>query len=282
MGRLTEALKKVTDERVTRIQKKPEHDYIIKRVENTKIEPHIVAFHDPHSVVGEQYRIIRTNIQSLKLKGDFKTFLITSCVNSEGKTVTSVNLSMVMANDLNNKSILLIDADMRKGKVAKYLGLKHGPGLSEILHEGIDPSAAFVSPNIPNLTVIPSGKVPRHPAELLASKKMQSFLSAMKAKFDYIFIDSPPVMPLTDPCILGPMTDGVIVVIQAGRTQRDMIKTIEHRLVQAHAKVVGFIMTNVEYHLPHYLYRYVHEYVGYGAYYQKEESEEKDAVTTSV
>ncbi len=265
MGRITEALKKVTDERVSRIQKKPEFDYVVKRVEDTKIEPHIVAFHDPHSVVGEQYRIIRTNIQSLKQKGDYKTFLITSCVNSEGKSVTSVNLSMMMATDLNNKSILLIDADMRKGKVAKYLGLKSAPGLAEILQGTIEPGEAFVSPNIRNLTVIPSGKVPRHPAELLASKKMQSLLSTMKSKFDYIFIDSPPVMPLTDPCILGPLTDGVIMVIQAGRTQRDMIKTVEHRLAQAHAKVVGFIMTNVEYHLPHYLYRYVHEYGGYGA-----------------
>lgn len=281
MGRLTEALKKVTDERVTRIQKKPEHDYIIKRVENTKIEPHIVAFHDPHSVVGEQYRIIRTNLQSLKLKGDYRTFVITSCVNGEGKTVTSANLSMVMASDLNNKSILLIDADMRKGKVAKYLGLKSSPGLSEILQDGIDPGSAFVSPNIPNMTIVPSGKVPKHPAELLSSKKMQSFLAGVKSKFDYIFIDSPPVMPLTDPCILGPLADGVILVIQAGRTQRDMVRTAQHRLEQAHAKVVGSVITGVEYHLPHYLYRYVHEYAGYGAYYQKEEPEEqKEEVLT--
>ncbi|MDP3789212.1 MAG: hypothetical protein Q8R48_02295, partial [Candidatus Omnitrophota bacterium] len=122
MGRITEALKKVADDRISRIQKKPDVQYVVKKVEDTKIEPHVVAFHDPASPVGEQYKIIRTNIQSMRAKGDYKTFLVTSSMNGEGKTVTSVNLSLTMANDLNNKSILLIDADMRKGKVARYLG----------------------------------------------------------------------------------------------------------------------------------------------------------------
>lgn len=279
MGRITEALKKVADERVSRIQKKPDVQYVVKKVENTKIEPHVVAFHDPASPVGEQYKIIRTNIQSMRSKGDYKTFLVTSSVNGEGKTVTSVNLALTMANDLNNKSILLIDADMRKGKVARYLGLNSKPGLSEILKGEIEPDAAFVSPNINNLTIIPSGRVPKNPAELLGSKKMSSLLASLRARFDYIFIDSPPVMPLTDPCILGGMTDGVILVVQAARTQRDMVKTVENRLLQAHAKLLGYIITNVEYHLPHYLYRYVHEYDGYKAYHEPEVEAVKEEVT---
>lgn len=278
MGRITEALKKVADERVARIQKKPEVQYVVKKVENTKIEPHVVAFHDPSSPVGEQYKIIRTNIQSMKLKGDYKTFLLTSSLNGEGKTVTSINLALTMAHDLNNKTILLIDADMRKGKVARYLGLDHKPGLSEILSGEAEPEAAFVSPDIKNLTIIPSGRVPKNPAELLSSRKMSSFLASVKTRFDYVFIDSPPVMPLTDPCILGGMADGVILVVQAGRTQRDMVKTVEHRLQQAQAKLLGYIMTNVEYHLPHYLYRYVHEYDGYRAYYQTETKAQKEPV----
>ena len=278
MGRITEALKKVADDRISRIQKKPDVQYVVKKVEDTKIEPHIVAFHDPSSPVGEQYKIIRTNLWSLKTKGDYKTFLITSSLNGEGKTVTSINLALTMAHDLNKKSILLIDADMRKGKVARYLGLNHKPGLSEILKGEIGVDSAFVSPSIENLTIIPSGKVPSNPAELLSSKAMSSLLASLRTRFDYIFIDSPPVMPLTDPCILGGMTDGVILAVQAARTQRDMVKTVENRLQQAHAKLLGYIMTNVEYHLPHYLYRYVHEYDGYKAYYEKEPKEEKEMV----
>ncbi len=281
MGKITEALKKVADERVQRIQKKPEIQYVVKKAENTKVEEHIVAFHDPSSPIGEQYKIARTNIQSLKATKDYRAFLITSSINGEGKTVTSINLALTMANDLNNKSILLIDADMRKGKIAKYLGISSKPGLSETLKGEVEPEEAFVSPNVDNLTILPSGKVPKNPAELLGSKKMDTLLASLKTRFDYIFIDSPPVMPLTDPCILGAAADGVILVVQAGRTQRYTIKTVEHRLYQAHAKVLGYIMTNVEYHVPHYLYRYVHEYSGYDSYY-KQPKTEGEVITSGV
>lgn len=260
MGKITEALKKVKDERLQRIQKKPEVQYVVKKVENTKIEPHIVSFHDPSSPIGEQYKIIRTNIQSLQAAKDLKTFVITSSINGEGKTVTAINLVIMMAQDLNSKNILLIDADMRKGRVAQYLGLNKSPGLSEILKGELEPDSTFVSPNIDNLTIIPAGKVPKNPAELLGSKKMRVLLESLRARFDYVFIDSPPVMPLTDPCILGAMVDGVIMVAQAGRTQRDMIRHAEQRLAQAHANMLGYIVTNVEYHLPNYLYRYVNKY----------------------
>lgn len=260
MGKITDALKKVADDRILRIQKKPEADYIIKKIAGTKVEPHIVSFHDPSSPIGEQYKIVRTNIQTLKTTKDCKTFLVTSSINGEGKTVTSINLAMTMAHDLNGKSVLLIDADMRKGRVAKYLGLESRPGLSEILSGEADPENSIVSPNIDNLNVLPSGRVPKNPSELLGSKKMANILALVRSKFDYIFLDSPPVIPLADPSIIGSLADAVIMVIQAGRTQRDMIKHAEQRLQQAHAKTVGYIVTNVEYHLPQYLYRYVHKY----------------------
>ena len=91
MGKITEALKKVTDERLARIQKKPDVQYVVKKIENTGIDDHIVSFHDPSSPVGEQYKILRTNLQSLRATNDYKTFLITSSINGEGKTVTKRN-----------------------------------------------------------------------------------------------------------------------------------------------------------------------------------------------
>lgn len=272
MGKITDALKKVADERVQRIQKKPEVEYVVRKLENTKIEPHIVSFHDSSSPIGEQYKIIRTNLQSLRATRNLKVFAITSSIGGEGKTVTSVNLAITMAHDLNDKKILLIDADMRKGKVAKYLGFFQAPGLSEILKGEIEPDATFVSPNINNLTIIPSGRTPRNPAELLGSKKMAGLLESLKGRFDYIFIDTPPVMPVTDSCLLGAMADGVVMVIQSGRTQRDIIKHAEHRLIQAHANLLGYIMTGIEYHLPQYLYRYVHKYSDNSYYGKKTES----------
>jgi len=268
MGKITDALKKVSDERVQRIQKKPETQYVVRKVTGTKIEPHIVSFHDPSSPIGEQYKIIRTNLQSLRSTRNLKAFIVTSSVSGEGKTVTSVNLAIAMAHDVNSKKVLLIDADMRKGKVARYLGLTQTPGLSEVLKGEVEADQAFISPDIENLTVIPAGRVPRNPAELLGSKKMASLLESLKTRFDYIFIDTPPVMPVTDSCVLGAISDGVIMIIQAGRTQRDIVKHAEQRLAHAHTNLLGYVMTNIEYHLPQYLYRYVHKYSD-NAYYGK-------------
>lgn len=263
MGKITEALKKVTDERISRIQKKPEIQYVVRKLENTNIDEHIVSFHDPGSPVGEQYKILRTNIQSLKQTKDYNTFTITSSIHGEGKTVTAINIAMAMAHDLKNKSILLIDADMRKCKVAKYLGINSSPGLSDVLSGDVTADSTFVSLGVDGLTVMPSGKLPKNPSELLNSKKMERLIASFKTRFDYIFIDTPPVMPLTDACIVGPLTDGVILVVQAARTQRDIIDHAKSRLYQAQAKTLGYVMTNVEFHLPQYMYRYIHKYDSY-------------------
>lgn len=276
MGRITDALKKVADDRVARVQKKPDLQYVVRKAENTKIEPHIVAFHDPSSPIGEQYKIIRTNIQSLGGTKSMKMFIVTSSINGEGKTITSINLAMTMAHDLNGKKVLIVDADMRKGTMAKYLGIQRYPGLSEVLKGEAELEQTFVTPNVDNMTVIPAGRVPRNPSELLGSKKMKTVLESLRARFDYILIDTPPVTPVTDPSILGALVDGTIMVIQAGRTQRDILKHSEARLAQAHAKVVGYIMTNVEYHLPQYLYRYIHKYGEYA--YKSEAAEPQVAV----
>ena len=263
MGKITEALKKVKDERIARIQKKPEIQYVVKKVENSNVDQHIVSFHDPTSLIGEQYKMLRTNILSLKAVKNYKTFVITSSVNGEGKTVTTLNLAMSIAHDLNKKSVLLIDADMRKGKVTRYLGFNSHAGLSEVLTGKAEADSVLISPDIDNFSVILAGKVPKNPAELLGSKKMQSLIASFKTRFDYIFIDTPPVMSLTDACILGRMVDGVVLVIQAGRTQRGTVKHAQNRLHQAGARTIGCIMTNVEYHLPQYLYRYIQEYDAY-------------------
>jgi len=269
MGKITEALKKVADERVARIQMKPEIRYVVKKVKNTSVDQHIVSFHDITSPIGEQYSILRTNIRSLKHAKNYKSFIITSSIDGEGKTVTALNLAISMANDLNDKSVLLIDADMRKGKVGKYLGLGAHSGLSEFLQDKSDSDSLFLNPGIANLTVVAAGKRPKNPSELLNSKKMEQFISMTKKRFDYIFIDTPPVMPLTDACIVGPMVDGAIFVIQSGKTQRDTVKYAETHLYQARTKTLGYVMTKLEYHLPSYLHRYVNKYDSY-SYYNKE------------
>ena len=107
MGKITEALKKVADERVMRIQKRPEIQYVVKKVKNTSIDQHVVSFHDPNSHIGEQYKILRTNIQSLKYTKNYKSFVLTSAIDGEGKTVTTIGLSMGL-NRIGKKTITCI------------------------------------------------------------------------------------------------------------------------------------------------------------------------------
>jgi capsular exopolysaccharide synthesis family protein len=267
MGKITEALKKVNDDRISRIQRtSSKMRYVVRNIQNTKIDEHVIAFHDPSSPIAEQFKILRTNLQTLKQTKGQKAFVITSSIDGEGKTMTSINLAITMAHDLNKKSILLIDADMRKSRIARYMGLEPHYGLSELLQGKADEDNVFVDTGIPNLTVIMAGKKPKNPSELLSSKKMEQLLAFYKTKFDYIFIDTPPVMPLTDSSILGAIADGVLMVVQASRTQRDVVRGAETRLYQAKAKTLGYIMTNVEYHLPNYLYRYIHRYDSYHYY----------------
>ncbi len=274
MGKITDALKKANDERIHRVQRRSaKMRYVVRTIQNTKIDEHVIAFHDQGSPIAEQFKILRTNIQSQKQSKGHKAFTITSSIDGEGKTMTSINLAITMAHDLNRKSILLIDADMRKSRVARYMGLDPHDGLSEYLQGKREQDEIFVDTGVQNLSIIMAGRRPKNPSELLSSRRMQQLISFARAKFDYIFIDTPPVMPLTDPSIIGAMTDGVLMVIQAGRTQRDVVKGAETRLYQAKAKTLGYIMTNVEHHLPNYLYRYIHRYDAYNYYNaQREEA----------
>lgn len=259
MGKITDALRKVTEESISRIEKREEmtHGYIVTHKADSKLDPRIVAFHDPTAPVTEQYKMLRTNIQSLSARRNLKTFVVTSAIQGEGKTITATNLAFSLAEDLNAKSVLLVDADLRKGRISRLLGLTPTAGLSDLLSNGAPLGEALLDIGVKNLTILPSGKMPKNPAELLGSVKMKHLLAELRGKFDTILLDVPPVMSVTDPGVLGAQSDGVFLVIQAGRTQRASVQHAQQLLNQAHAKVLGYVLTNVEYHLPEYLYRYI-------------------------
>ncbi len=262
MGKITDALKKAAEERISRLEKmdsreEVKYQFIAQKTVESSIDPRIVTFFDKHAPVSEQYRTLRTNILALKPEKQLRSVVITSSVHSEGKTVTSINLAISMAQDLNKKKIVLIDADLRRGRICKYLGVIAQAGLSDLLHdESVNPDA-FVNIGIENLTIIPAGKYPANPAELLGSVRFKNLLTLLKEKYDFIIIDAPPIIPVTDAGLIGAQTDGVMMVVQAGRTQRGVVKHSESLLKQAQAKILGFILSNVEYHVPGYIYRYL-------------------------
>ncbi|MCB9721562.1 MAG: CpsD/CapB family tyrosine-protein kinase [Candidatus Omnitrophica bacterium] len=261
MGKITNALKKAAEERIQRIEKvsqiRERDKLIVKKIGESKVDPSIITYFDPKALISEQYKILRTNILSMNKGKPPKTFVITSSIHSEGKTITSLNLAMSLAQAVHKPRVLLVDADLRKGKVAKYLGTEPTIGLSEVLSGEAEAKDALFHVDIDNLALIQSGRVPEFPSELLASDSFKRFLNQMRGEFDHIIIDTPPIISVTDSGIVGAQTDGVILVIQAGRTQRGIVKRAEELLFQSHSKILGHVLTNIEYHLPEYIYRYL-------------------------
>lgn len=262
MGKITEALKKVAQERMDRIErldKKEEvkYTFIARKTAESKIDPRIVTFYDSKCTVSEQYRTLRTNIQALKSKQPIKIITVASAIHREGKTISAINLAISMALDMNKKKILLVDGDLRRASISKYLGINPEIGLTDLIYNGTKIDDALLDIGIENLTILPVGKIPNNPAELLGSVKMRKLLDDLREKFDYVIIDTPPIVSVTDAGIIAPQTDGVVMVIQASRTQKGVIKHSETLLKQSDAKILGYILTNVQYHIPAYIYRYL-------------------------
>ncbi|MFZ5801285.1 MAG: CpsD/CapB family tyrosine-protein kinase [Candidatus Omnitrophota bacterium] len=262
MGKLTDALKKAAQERLARLDKIEQkadvkYQFIARKKVDSSFDPRIVSLHDPKSAVAEQYRTLRTNLQALKTKQPLKALTITSAAHSEGKTITAINLAISMARDLNKKQILLVDGDLRRATITRYLGVKSEGGLSELLSNGQVVDDCLLDIGIANLTVLPAGKPPHNAAELLGSAKMHNLISQFKEKYDYVIFDSPPIIPVTDAGVLGAQTDGVVMVVQANRTQKGVVEHSVTLLKQAQAKLLGYILTNIQYHIPDYIYRYL-------------------------
>ena len=228
-------------------------------VGETEIDERVVALFDPRSPAAEQYRILRTNLLSLTPGKPVKMVLVSSSLHSEGKTVSSVNLAITMANDVTRRRVLLIDADLRAGTVHQLLAMNPKVGLSDVLAKGIPWQEALVPTALPNLTIMSSGQDhPPHPAELLSSPRMREILTQVRSSFDFCIVDAPPIVPLTDPSVLGGLTDGALLVVRAGKTQRTIVQQAASLLAQANVRLLGCILTHMESYIPEYIYRYSH------------------------
>ncbi|MBP9853817.1 MAG: CpsD/CapB family tyrosine-protein kinase [Candidatus Omnitrophica bacterium] len=261
MGKITNALKKAAEERLTRIEKisqiKERDRLILKKIGASNMDPSVITYFDPKALISEQYKILRTNILSMNKGKPPKTFIITSSIHAEGKTITALNLAVSLAQAVHKPRVLLVDGDLRKGRVGYYLSVERKIGLSEVLRGEADVKDAVFHIELENLAFIAAGHSPEYPSELLSSENFRKFLNHMQAEFDHIIIDTPPIIAVTDAGILGSQVEGVLLVVQAGRTQRGIVKRAEELLFQSHAKIMGHVLTNIEYHLPEYIYRYL-------------------------
>ncbi len=230
----------------------------LKTVDDSGIAPSVVAYHQPFSLISEQYRMLRTNISRL-VNGTTRTpnvFVLSSAFRREGKSITAVNLAITFAQDF-EKNVLLVDCDLRGGKIRQLLALgQESYGLSDVLSNGLPTESAIYKTRIDRLAIIPRGKIVHNPSELLGSKRMKRLLQELKPKFDYIILDSSPIIPVTDAALLASHTDGVIFVVQAQKTHRHNVAHAEVLFKQAGAKILGFVLTKTDNYIPAYVHKF--------------------------
>ena len=237
----------------------------------------------PQSQMAESYRALRTSLLLSNLGAPPKVIMVTSALPQEGKTTTSINTAVVLAQK--GIRVLLIDADLRRPSIHKTLGMGPHSGLSNVLTGSATLEQATArSAILPNLFILPAGTPPPNPAELLASSNMRDVLMQLREQYDHIVIDTPPSLSVTDAVVLSPRADAVVLVIRSGQTTKQALRRSRDTLIQVNAKVVGVLLNAVDLSSPDYYYYY--EYQGkYARYYRDEDSsahEEEDIEETSA
>ncbi|MGA8866816.1 MAG: polysaccharide biosynthesis tyrosine autokinase [Candidatus Sulfotelmatobacter sp.] len=233
----------------------------------------------PQSQMAESYRALRTSLLLSNLGAPPKVIMVTSALPQEGKTTTSINCAVVLAQK--GVRVLLIDADLRRPSIHKTLGLGPRSGLSNVLTGSATLEQAITrAPVLPNLSVLPAGTPPPNPAELLASTNMRDVLVELREQYDHIVIDTPPTLSVTDAVVLSPRADAVVLVIRSGQTTKQALRRSRDVLTQVNAKVSGVLLNAVDLSSPDYYYYY--EYQGkYARYYRDDgghgDEDEQDA-----
>ena len=226
---------------------------------------------DATSSVAESYRQLRTALLLSSAGHAPRTLLITSSQPAEGKTTTSVNTAISLAQT--GAAVLIVDADLRRPRVHKIFGLKNNAGLCNFLTGDTD-LASLVQVAMPNLYVLPVGPLPPNPAELLGSSRMKQVVETLSQNFDSVVIDSPPVASFADSLILSALVDGVIIVVKGSVTPREMAQRTKSLLQSVGAKILGVVVNQIKLQ-PHDYYYYSTYYSRY--YYGDEGQRKKEA-----
>ncbi len=203
----------------------------------------LIAFNKPNSPITEQYRLIRNNLNFASVDKEIKTITVTSPEPSDGKTTTSANLAIVLAQQ--GKTVVLVDADLRKPSVHYAFNVSNIDGLTSVLTKDISLVEAIFKTNIPNLDILTSGRIPPNPSELLDSKTMENIMEELKELYDFIIFDTPPILLVTDSQIMANKCDGVVLVVASGKTKKDQGMKAKELLQKANSQVLGVVVNGV-------------------------------------
>jgi capsular exopolysaccharide synthesis family protein len=216
--------------------------------------------HD-QSLMGEQFRKLRTVLKVHHRGNNLKSVLITGLAPNEGKTTVALNLAACIARGLDS-SIILVDADLRKKGLTSLLGLQNTSGLSEVLAGEAKIKDSLFQTEIKGLNIMPAGWNSSSPAELIESNRMRDLLRVLGTtdKFSYILMDSPPLIAASEAIILSHIVDGVIFVVMAEKTRRDIVKRELSSFNQT--KILGVVLNGAKFETSHYYYKYYRSYYG--------------------
>jgi succinoglycan biosynthesis transport protein ExoP len=212
----------------------------------------LIGASNPYSVHGEAYRTLRTGILLSRAGAPPKLILMTSTTSGEGKTVTSTNTAVLFAHT--GAKVLLIDADLRRPRCHRVFSMDKEPGLTEVLTGGRAVFEMIRPTQVEGLSILTSGSLPPNPTELLGSEKMKKILGELAASFDFIVLDSPPVLPVSDSVLLSTIVDGVVVVVNSATTAKQQIRVACARLKYARSKIFGIVLNKVNLQSPEYKY----------------------------
>lgn len=243
--------------KAARTAESPEHEKF--RPESRKKSPLITAM-SAKSPVMETYRTLRANLQFANVDSKVTTLTVSSPVPSEGKSVTSANLAISFA--LLGAPVILIDADMRKPCQHKLFKTTLVPGLSDMLVHDLPLERVLRDTTIPSLKVIPAGRIPPNPTELIASQKMTDLCDRIKSQAKVVILDTPPILPISDGVLLGAHTQGVLLVFWHQKTTMSAASEAIDLLRSGGARIIGAVLNGVDFR------RMYGQYSSYGKYYQ--------------
>ena len=213
---------------------------VIAADRGSKKSPLIVDNH-ARSVRAEAFRQLRTNLQFIDAARPVGVLVVTSSIANEGKSTTAINLAVSFSDS--GRRVLLIEADLRRPRVAEYLGLEGAVGLTNVLVGQAAIDDVLQPWGRGGLTVLPSGTIPPNPSELMGSPLMAELIIQLRKSFDMIIIDTPPVLPVTDAAVASRLVDGVVLVVRYGKTTRNQVSTALRSLTAVDARVLGTVLT---------------------------------------
>lgn len=216
-----------------------------EKSENKPNSPGLVSIINPKSIVAEQFRMVRTNLEFSIVDKDLKSFLVTSLAPSAGKSTISTNLAATFATQ--GKRVLLVDTDMRKPTIHKILKMRNNEGLSTLITSKEATIFDYIEKTeFENMYVLTSGATPPNPAELISSKRMEQLIEEMEQAFDLVIFDTPPVLAVADSQIMAGKVDGTLFVLRKGVDTKEQIQSANERMESVNANVLGAIYNRIE------------------------------------